>query len=134
MKNPSKATFVHSSMYGSYTTPCKILIYGEARCSVSYVDPVTKETIVETMKNKDLTFKKEKKAKKKDDAFISVSVERDLYFKILQCCIDRQETIEEFFMAAVKNLLKEYEEAKKKGPEAVKALKARIKGLKKVTA
>ena len=73
------------------------------------------------------------KQSKKDEShcFISVPVERELYFKILQCCLDRQETIEEFMMAAVKNLIARYDEAKKAGPEAVKALKKEIRQVKK---
>lgn len=70
-----------------------------------------------------------KKPKDKVWTTISVEVETDLYFKILQCCIDRQETIDEFFSAALKHYIKAFEAAKKKGPAALKTFKAHTKAL-----
>lgn len=123
-----KATFVHSSAFGSYTTPCDIVKYGRYSSMAKFTDPISKEVVVREIKNTDLTFKKEKKAKKEEShTFVSVPIERDLYFKILQCCIDRQETIDEFFSAALKHYINAFEEAKKAGPKALAAFKKEVK-------
>lgn len=126
--NLSKATFVHGSFVGSHIVPCKILRYGKARCSVSYVDPISEETVVKTIETKDLTFKKEKKAKIKEDnrVLVTFEIESDLYFKVLQACVDRRENLDEFFEAAIQNFLARYEEAKN-SPAKMKVLKAEIK-------
>lgn len=63
MKIPTRATFVHSSPAGSYTTPCKVLIYGNVNCTVSYIDPYSQEKIVATMPFERFTFPKLKKKK-----------------------------------------------------------------------
>lgn len=124
--NPSKATFVLGSFIGSHIVPCKILRYGKARCSVSYVDPISEETIVKTMETKDLTFKKEKKVKEDNRVLVTFEIDSDLYFKVLQACVDRRENLDEFFEAAIQNFLDQYEEAKK-SPAKMKAFKAEIK-------
>ncbi len=130
--NPTRATFVHSSMAGSFTTPCKILTYGSARCSVSYTDPISKEVVMRTMENKDLTFKKPAKVKEDKRVLVSFELDSDLYFKVLQVCVDRRESLDEFFAAAIDDLLKRYKEAKK-SPAKMKALKADIKRAKNDT-
>jgi hypothetical protein len=59
----TKATFVHASMFGSYTTPCKVLDYGDKECRVFYVDPWTDEKTTEMMPTSKLTFPKPKRKK-----------------------------------------------------------------------
>ena len=67
---------------------------------------------------------------KGDMSIISIDIDRDLYFKVLQACIDRHETIDEFFTAAMKDLIARYKVAKT-DPAKFKALKAEIKQAKK---
>ena len=120
-----KASFTHSSMYGSYPCDCEVLKHGANKSIIRYTDPWSEEVDSQTIDTTELTMKKEKK--ENDMVSMSINIDRDLYFKVLQACIDRQETIDEFFAAAIKSLLERYEEAKKKGPKALKALKKEIK-------
>jgi hypothetical protein len=57
--------------------------------------------------------------KPKEYTLISVEVPEDLYFKVLQVCLDRHETIDEFFSKAIKAYAIELEKkskfTKKKG-------------------
>ena len=123
-----KASFTHSSMYGSYPCDCEVLKRGTKKSVIRYTDPWSEEISSQTIDTSGLTMKKEKEVKKENDMVsMSINIDRDLYFKVLQACIDCQETIDEFFAAAIKSLLERYEEARKKGPKALKALKKEIK-------
>ncbi len=130
-----KASFTHSSMYGSYPCDCEVLKHGTKKSVIRYIDPWSEEISSQTIATEDLTMKKikSKVENHKDDGMttMTISIDRDLYFKVLQACIDRQETIDEFFAAAIKNIVDRYKEAKK-DPAKMKALKADIEKAKKV--